>query len=275
MADVQKIASTTNARIKALVKLRRAGARREAGVLIAEGMREVERALGAGLEPTAWYVCPGVLGWDVESIVESLPGLRQAAGFELGEAALAKASYREHPEGLIATFRLPMWEPATLLADASASAVWVVAAGWEKPGNLGALARSAEAMGVEGIIVAGGRCDPWNPNAIRASTGAVFSLPILDMTDDDARTTLGEHGLRIIAATDEAPTPCDAADLSGKVAIVIGTEDAGLERVWREAADLAVSIPMVGRLTDSLNASVSGGIMLYECLRQRRREAGA
>jgi len=271
---LETITSLTNPRIKALVKLRQARARREANLLVAEGRREVTRATDAGLEPRQWFICPSQFGRTGEAWLAAHPKFRRAEGFEVTEPVMAKASYRQHPEGVLATFEPPAWEVDAVLDAAGDQAVWLVAAGWEKPGNLGAVARSASAMGAAGIVVAGGACDPWNPNAIRASTGAVFSLPIVEMSEVDAIRALQDRSIAITVATDEAATPIDRCDLTGRRAIVIGAEDRGVSEALREAADAAVSIPMADSLTDSLNASVAAGVALYECMRQRRATEG-
>jgi len=145
----------------------------------------------------------------------------------------------------------------------------LVAVGIEKPGNLGAMARTADAAGADALLVGDGRADPWNPNAIRASTGAVFTLPIVEIT----REELADLPVQKVAATLGAATAHAAANLTKPTAIMIGAEDAGLPEDWRALADVEVEIPMRGRTADSLNAGAAAAILLFEAVRQRTAPA--
>jgi RNA methyltransferase, TrmH family len=241
------ISSTNNPRVKEVLRLRVGRERRRAGLFVAEGPREVGRALAAGLTATAIYYAP-----------ELLPSWEHG-GEEVTARVLAKMSYRAEPEGVLAIVETPVRDipPAATLV--------LVAVGIEKPGNLGGLARSADAAGADGLVVADAACDPWNPNAIRASTGAMFTLPVVEATLDD----IVALPLQRIAAVVDAPTAHTAADLRPPTALLVGSEDAGLDGRWRAAADLEVSIPMHARSVDSLNASTAAAILLFEVVRQR------
>jgi TrmH family RNA methyltransferase len=241
------ITSTDNARVKEVLRWRKARERRRDGVFVAEGPREVERALAAGLVARHTYVAP-----------ELLPEWRHG-GEEVSARVLAKMSYRAEPEGVLAVFEVPQ---RGLPAEAT---LVLVAVGIEKPGNLGAMARTADAAGADALLVADGVCDPWNPNAIRASTGAVFTLPILEATLADVRAL----PLQKVAAVVGAPTRHTDADLTLPTALLIGAEHEGLDHTWRGAADLQVALPMQARTVDSLNASTAAAVLLYETLRQR------
>jgi RNA methyltransferase, TrmH family len=243
------ITSTDNPRVKDVVRWRKVRERRRDGVFLAEGMREVERALGAGLTARTIYVAP-----------ELIPDWSHG-GEEVSARVLAKMSYRTEPEGVLAVFDVPRRElpPESTLV--------LVAVGIEKPGNLGAMARTADAVGADALLVADAMCDPWSPNAIRASTGAVFTLPVLETTLDDLRAL--PLPLQLVAAVVDAPTHHTDADLTQPTAIVIGAEDEGLPQPWRDAADLQVSLAMRARTVDSLNASTTAAVLLYETLRQR------
>jgi TrmH family RNA methyltransferase len=241
------ITSTDNPRVKDVVRLRKGRERRRDGLFVAEGVREVERALDAGLTARALYFDPG-----------RLPEWRHG-GEEVSDRVLAKMAYRVEPEGVIGVFETPrrdVPQEASLL---------LVAVGIEKPGNLGAMVRTADAAGVDALLVADAESDPWNPNAIRASTGAVFTLPIVDVTRDDV-VALPQTK---VAAVVDAPTSFTDADLTSPTALIIGAEDEGLSAAWREAADVTVSIPMRSTTSDSLNAATSAGILLFEAIRQR------
>src|SRR6476469_6250006 len=166
---------------------------------------------------------------------------------------------RDEPERVLAVFE----EPTRTIPDGAT--LLVVAVGLEKPGNLGAIARSADAAGADGILVADGEVDPWNPNAIRASTGSVFTLPIVEATRDEVKSLPQQK----VAAVLGAAMRHSDADLTRPTAFLIGAEDTGLDAAWRETADLEVAIPMSGAAADSLNASAAAAVLLFEAVRQR------
>jgi TrmH family RNA methyltransferase len=242
------ITSVDNPRVKDVLRLRKSRERRLDGVFVAEGVREVERALAAGLTVIATYVSPELLP------VWSHPGAE-----EVSARVLAKMAYRAEPEGVLALVEIPR---RTLRAGAT---LILVAVGIEKPGNLGAMARTADAAGADALLVADANADPWNPNAIRASTGAVFTLPILEVSRDEVAAL---PQTRIATVVDSSRSHTDT-DLTRPAALLVGSEDAGLDPAWLELADETVSIPMRGTSTDSLNASTAAAIVLFEALRQR------
>jgi RNA methyltransferase, TrmH family len=239
------ITSADNPRVKEVLRLRRGRERRRAGLFVAEGPREVARAREAGLTIVDTYFAPALLAWE--------------DGTEVDERVLRKMSYRAEPEGVIAVVEIPQRElPAggTLL---------LVAVGIEKPGNLGAMARTADAAGAHALLVAEAQSDPWNPNAIRASTGAVFTLPIIDVT---AAEVAGLHHQKIAATLGAGKRHSDV-DYTRPTAFLIGAEDDGLPDAWRTLADVQVEIPMHARTADSLNASAAAAVLLFEANRQR------
>jgi RNA methyltransferase, TrmH family len=239
------ITSVDNPRVKDVVRLRKARARRVAGLFVAEGPREVARARAAGLTITATYFAPALIDWD---------------GEEVDERVLRKMSYRDDPEGVIAVVEIP---ERPLPRD---STLLLVAVGIEKPGNLGAMARTADAAGADALLVADAECDPWNPNAIRASTGSVFSLPIVHAT---AAEVLALPHTKV-AATLDGTTSFTEGDYTGPTAFIVGAEDEGLDDAWRSLADTRVVIPMKqNAAADSLNASTAAALLLYEAVRQR------
>lgn len=240
-----------NPRVKAVARLRRARERRASGLFVAEGPREVQRAIDAGLTVRETFLAPELLpDW---------PHADDGPTTRVSAKVLAKMSYRAEPEGVLAIVEAPQRRP-----PANPTLV-LIAVGVEKPGNLGALARSADAAGVEALLVAESRSDPWNPNAIRASTGAVFTLPIAETTLDEVRALT----LQKVAGVVDAETPHTAASLTEPTALIVGAEDKGLDQRWRSAADVLVSIPMHGTTADSLNTSTAAAILLYEAVRQR------
>jgi TrmH family RNA methyltransferase len=239
------ITSLDNPRVKDVVRLRRGRERRRTGLFVAEGPREVERARAAGLRIVETFHAPELLDW---------PG-----GEPVSVSVLRKMAYRAEPEGVLAVVEAPR------RALPRGGALYLVAVGIEKPGNLGAMARAADAAGADALVVAEAEADPWSPNAIRASTGAVFTLPVVEASLEDVRAL----GVRLVAATVDAPTRYTDADLAAPAAIAVGAEDAGLPHAWREAAELELSIPTAGRSADSLNAATAAAVLLFEAVRQR------
>jgi len=227
------------------VRLRKARERRRAGLFVAEGRREVERARTAGLNVVATYFAPALLEWP--------------EGEEVSERVLAKMAYRAEPEGVLAVVEAPRRE---LPRDGT---LYLAAVAIEKPGNLGALARTAAAAGADALVIAEAKADPWNPNAIRASTGAVFTLPVVEAALDEVRALPAE----LVATTAHAATRYTDADLTRPVTIAVGAEDTGLPPPWLDAAAERVTIPLATGATDSLNAATAAAIVLFEAARQR------
>jgi TrmH family RNA methyltransferase len=240
------ITSVDNPRVKDVVRLRKARERRRAGLFVAEGPREVERAVAAGLNIVATYFAPALIEWP-------------DGGEEVSERVLARMAYRAEPEGVLAVVEAPQRE---LRTDGT---LYLAAVAIEKPGNLGALARTAAAAGADALVVADAKADPWNPNAIRASTGAVFTLPVVEATLEETRALPGE----LLAATTDATTSYTDADLTSPLTIAVGAEDKGLPTTWLDAADCHLTIPLAPGATDSLNAATAAAIVLFEARRQR------
>jgi TrmH family RNA methyltransferase len=177
-----------------------------------------------------------------------------------------KISYRENPDGWLATFPIPK----TSLDNQKPGdpPFVIVAESVEKPGNLGAILRTADAAHVDALLICDPRVDLWNPNVVRASRGAIFSVRTVECHNDAALAWLRRHAIRVLAATPSAEAVYFETDLRQAVAIAVGTEDEGLSDFWMSNADLQVKIPMGGRV-NSLNVSVSTALILYEAVRQR------
>ena len=269
--DPTDITSTQNPRVKALVKLRDHRGRRQAGLFIAEGMREVTRAIDAGLRIESIWVCHELMGAD-----SGLPFSTDCEVVHVPAAVFKKIAYVRDPEGILAVCEPPNWSLDALPAT-DASTLDLIAVGTEKPGNLGAMVRTAELAGCRSVIAAGTPVDCVNPNAIRASTGAVFTLPTISQAEDEALAYLRENNIRLIAAVVDGEVEHTQADYAGPCAVVIGPEDRGLSDEWKQAAHdtggATVRIATAGRSADSLNASVAAGVLLFEAVRQRK-EAG-
>ncbi len=272
MHPAEPITSAANPRIKAAVKLRRSRDRRGSGLFIAEGHREVSRAVATGLELIEVYLCE-----DLFNSRDAASGLAEVWGqtrvFTVPESLMKMLAYRDKPEGILAVVRQPVWsieDVQNSTENQQAPPLLLVAVGTQKPGNLGAMVRTAEAAGCVAVIAAGTPVDIFNPNAIRASTCAVFTLPVIGMNDDDALACLRELGFQIAATTPtQGASNYTDADLTGPLAVVIGPEDTGLNDAWLDAADRKLAIPTLGQTVDSLNAANAAAVVLYEAVRQR------
>ena len=239
------ITSLQNQKIKDIVSLEtKSRERREKGLFVVEGVREVERALACGYEA-----------------VETL-----RRGIDVSDAVYEKIAYRGSTEGIVAVLR----ERRLLLEDLrpKPSPLVIVLESVEKPGNLGAVLRTADAAGADAVIVCDPLTDIYNPNVIRASLGAVFSVPTVACTSQEAFDWIKACGLSILTAQLQDSELYYDTDMTGGTAIVFGAEAPGLTDFWRERSDKKIRIPMAG-LMDSLNVSVSAAVLCYEAVRQR------
>ena len=261
-----EIKSLQNPRIKHIVKLRKRSARDEEGVMIIEGYRELVRALDNGVQPTAlFYSEPHFQGSNEPALIQRCRG----AGAELfacAESVFTKVAYRDRPEGLLAL--APQLNVKLTELHLPPHPLVIVAETIEKPGNLGTILRSADATGVDAVIICDRCTDIHNPNVIRASIGTIFSLPIIDCTTDEALAWLKENKITTIATTPDTTTRYTETDLTLGCAIVVGSEQYGLSDQWLGRADVKVRIPMLGQC-DSLNVASATTLMLYEAVRQR------
>ena len=260
------ITSVQNAKIKHVVALQqKSSLRREEGLFVVEGQREIEHCKACGYEI-------------VEIFSSKEEGERR---YEITPTTIVspqvyeKMAYRGSTEGMIAVAKCRDHSLSSLLVPPSSfldktNPLIVVLESVEKPGNLGAVLRSAEASGVDAVIVCDPLTDMYNPNLIRASIGGVFSVPTAVCTSQECIAFLKEHGIKILTAQLQDSYEYYDYDMRPATAIVMGTESTGLTDQWRKAADAHIRIPMLGRL-DSLNVSVSAAILMYEALRQRRQ----
>jgi len=263
ISGMEKITSLQNERVKRIIKLqRKASARREEGLTVIEGAREVSRAMENGWRPVELWLCPDLGNDKPQTIV---------AGYECFESSRAvfeKISYREGPDGVLAVGPLVGKKLDEL--NLPKNPLILVAEGLEKPGNLGALLRTADGAGADAVIVCDSATDLNNPNVIRASIGTLFYLPVAEATAEETLAFLKGKGIKILSAVPDSNAVYTDVDLTGPVAIVVGAEDKGLSNHWKTGADLNVKIPMLGK-NDSLNVSVSAAVLLYEAVRQRRK----
>ncbi len=260
-----QITSTANPRIKAAASLKERKGREQAGRFLIEGAREIERALAAGLEIMEAF-CSEHLDPDEARVVVKLGRLERLQIVEVSEPVLKKLSSRENPAGVVAVARIP--KPSLRDFVPPRNPLVLVAVGLEKPGNLGALLRSADAAGAHAVLVAGG-IDLYSPQVIRNSTGTLFSLPVFAASEQEVLDWLAHHQLPLVATTPHADTLYWEVNLQGPVAIVLGPEHTGLNEWWLGKASQRARIPMQGQ-ADSLNVAVTAALMLFEALRQRR-----
>ncbi len=271
-----KITSLTNPRVKELVRLRAGGHRKDSGVTIVDGAREVLRAMEAGIKFKEFYVCPELLGRDEEAkqLQAKLSGFKVPV-FEVARIVFAKIAYGDRQEGVLGVCEVPKRSLTDLKLKANAclpdrQALVVIIEHVEKPGNLGAILRTCDAAGVNGVFVCDSKTDLYNPNVIRASVGTIFTVNTVQCSNDEALRFLRMKGIKAYAASPQAQTIYTQVNLTGAVAIVLGSEQEGLSDFWDKNADARVKIPMHGR-SDSLNVSTSAAILIYEAIRQRIR----
>lgn len=252
------ITSSVNPKFKRLIALlQKSSERRESALFTVEGVREISHCIEAGYKPDCIFFCPDIVS------EETLPQCRH---FALSAGLYAKAAYREGTEGAIGVFQAIEHPLSSLhLKD---NPLIAILESVEKPGNLGAVLRTCDAAGADALIICDPRTDLYNPNLIRASIGAVFTVPTAVCTTAQAITFLKSKGIRILTAQLQDSSLYYDCPMTKGTAIVMGTEATGLSDKWRQAADAHIRIPMLGKL-DSLNVSVSAAILLYEAVRQR------
>jgi RNA methyltransferase, TrmH family len=264
------LTSAANPRLRAAAALRDRRDRVRTGRLLVDGAREVARALDAGVTLVEAFVAA-----DRASDAELDDVVTRAAGLgvpivEVAAGLLERLAYGERASGIVAVAIAPAASLGALRLAAAAPLVGVVE-DVEKPGNLGAICRSAEGAGLDALIAAGGTAspaDPWNPNTVRASLGTVFTLPLAVAPTGEVLAWLRDRGLRIVAARVDGSVPYTHADLRGPVALVLGSEAHGLGADWSGDDVTAVRLPMRGR-ADSLNVSAAAAVLFYEARRQR------
>lgn len=261
---MSKIVSLQNPKVKEVVKLRDRRHRDETGLFLIEGFRELKRAVDAGRKIDHIFFCSELfLGSQEEALMEK----SKAELIECSPEVFAKMSYRDRPDGLLAVAP----QKHLGLKDLKLSKVpfLLVAESIEKPGNLGTILRSADAAGVDAVIVCDRTTDIHNPNVVRSSVGTLFTVPVLEASTEEVMAFFKEKGIAMVAATPHAKLEFTQADLNVPLAILVGTEQYGLSDIWMQSAEIAVRIPMLG-IADSLNVASATTLLLYEVVRQRR-----
>lgn len=266
------ISSLQNGRIKTIVRLNQRRERDEQRLTLVEGTREVARALQQGIIPQEAYLCPDLLSPETADTVAHLHHLSATAHlplYEVTPAVFAKIAYREESGGLLLV--VPYRQLNLTNLPLRPNPLFVVIEGAEKPGNLGAILRTADAAGIDGVIVSntGESTDIHNPNVIRASLGTLFAVPVASAENPAILSWLRQHHIQIVVATPAAAEVYTAVNLTCPTAIIAGSEAYGLSPIWLTQSDIRVRIPMHG-IADSLNLSISVALLLYEAVRQRQ-----
>lgn len=266
MSASHRITSRQNQRVKDAVRLREGRVRQRQGLFLIDGVREIQRAVAAGVRCIEAFIC--------EELCKSADAKYAMLALETSGAEIlsvvpdvfAKLAFGDRQEGIVVVAKVPSRTLATL--HLPPEPLVAVLEGIEKPGNLGAILRSADAAGLDGVIIADGRTDLYNPNTIRASLGTVFRANVCDTTSAETVCWLRQNKIRAVAARPNATTLYTQIDLRGGLAIVLGSEATGLTDAWNDAEVVTARLPMHG-LADSLNVSTTAAVLFYEALRQR------
>jgi RNA methyltransferase, TrmH family len=260
------LSSLQNPSIKRILSLQKRREREALGITPVEGCDEVALAIDSGVRPISLYICPSMFSGVACATVVRAAREDGAEVMEVSERVFTRIAYREHPDGVLAL--LPM--PAKKLSDVTLGPVplVLVAEAIEKPGNLGAMVRTADAANLDAVIAAGARTDWGNPNVVRASKATVFTVQVCIAESAEVIQFVHERRMRIVAASPDASLVYTEADLRGSLAIAVGSERHGLDPCWIQEADVAVKIPMEGRV-NSLNVATAAALLIYGARRQR------
>jgi len=270
MHSLPEITSLQNPRIKAAVRLRSRHGREKAGLMLIDGARELSRAIAGGVELREVFLCPALCtSSEARQVANTLPDSAQV--FQVSEAVFRKLAFGRRAEGILGLAAIPQRTLDSLVLPQNPLVAILEAV--EKPGNVGAVIRSADAAGLAAVILADPATDLYNPNAIRASLGTIFTLPVCQAESAEIIAWLRRSGLKIVAARVDGEMTYDQVDYRAPTAILLGSEAAGLSSAWRADDIHGVRLPMCGA-ADSLNVSVAAAVLFYEALRQRRSSTG-
>ena len=262
----KKIESLQNPRIKTVVRLRKASERQKQQLTLIEGIREVTRALKGNHPLQQFFICSELIAPSELEIITQYADEHTCEIYDCSVAVFQKISYREHPDGLIALATLP--SPKLADIKLSPNPLLLIAEGIEKPGNIGTLLRTADAVGVDAVILINPRTDITNPNVIRASMGTLFLLPVVTTDAPTCIDWLQQNRIHSIGLTPDAPTDYTQISYAHPTAIVVGSEDEGLTAGCISNLTHTASIPMAG-FNDSLNVAIAAAVSLFEASRQR------
>jgi TrmH family RNA methyltransferase len=262
-----RITSVQNPRIKAAARLRDRAGRNDQGRIIIDGVHEISRALSAGIEITELYYVPAICRDEHQRLL-LIAKSKNAALIEIAPPIMEKLAFGHRHEGVVAIASAPSRSLDDL--NLANDALVAVVEGAEKPGNLGAIFRTADAAGVSAVIIADGGTDLYNPNAIRASLGAIFTVPACAAASQDALAWLRQNCFRLYAARVDGAQEYTQADFRGRTALLLGSEAHGLSDQWRADDIIPIRLPLLGAV-DSLNLSATAAVLFYEARRQRAR----
>lgn len=268
------ITSAQNTRVKQVVGLRDRRERDKSNLFLIEGYRELLRAIQAGRKMDSLFICPELfLGENEPDLIQTIAASKVPV-IRCAEHVFRKISYRDRPDGLlaIAPQQKKTLSDLELLLKNTTSPFLMIAEAIEKPGNLGTILRSSDAVGLDALIVCDRCTDIHNPNVVRASVGTLFSVPVIEAEGKETLAWLQKHGIAILAATPSAEAEFTDVDMTGPLAIVLGTEQLGLSQLWMDNATIQVKIPMHGA-ADSLNVAMAATLLAYEAQRQRRMKS--
>jgi TrmH family RNA methyltransferase len=262
-----KITSVQNPRVKAAARLRDRSGRDDQSRIIIDGVREISRAMESDVKTIELYFVAQLCGDDAHQRLLAAAKSAKVDLLEVTPNVMEKLAFGHRLEGVVAVAE----PPKRTLEDLKlpAEAVVAVVEGAEKPGNIGAIVRTADAAGLAAVVFADGGTDLYNPNAIRASLGAIFTVPVCSATSEQALAWLRDEKFRLLAARSDAAVDYHKADFRGRVAIALGSEAHGLSNLWRAGDITAIRLPMLGSV-DSVNLSATAAVLFYEVLRQRR-----
>lgn len=265
---MERITSTQNPRIKQFLRLEKARERKQLNLFVIEGYKEINLALAHGYILQTLFHCPDITGdRAAHKLLFQLPPAVEVV--EVSRQVFGRMAYRDHSDGLVAMARPRYYSPETL--NPGEHPFIIVLESVEKPGNLGAILRTADAASVDAVLVCDPLADIYNPNVVRSSIGCLFTRPVVVCTSQEAYHWLRSHKIQILAAELNASSWYHQTDMRGATAIVMGTEADGLTDFWIGQADARIKIPMCGAI-DSLNVSVSTAVLTFEAMRQRNFE---
>ena len=257
-----EITSLKNPRIKNLINLQKAKARREEGLFIVEGIREISLAQQSGFELDSLFICPEVYKADVNYPIELLSN----DILHLPQAIFAKVAYRENTGGIIAVAKSKSLDLKNL--PAKENPLYLILEKVEKPGNIGAMLRTADAAGVDAVIICDQAADFYNPNVIRSSVGCVFTVAVAVATNEEVLAWCKNQNVQIFGTALTASVNYTTVDYTKACAILMGSESFGLSDFWLKNSSQNIIIPMAGKI-DSMNVSNAAAITIFEAVRQR------
>ncbi len=262
-----QITSLTNSRIKEVLRLRKSNERLKNDQTIVEGDKEILCALKSEAAFQDVFVCPMLVKDHLHHPIIKEFVKRNLPIHEIGKDVLEKISYGNRRDGFLALCR-PKWYTLNVFGESKHPELFVVLEAVEKPGNLGAVLRTTDAVGADGIIVCDQKTDLFNPNIIRSSIGTVFTQKVVSASNADVLKFFQERKVKIYAALPESSENYTKMNFKESAAIILGSEDKGLSVFWKKNADRSIKLPMKG-LADSLNVSITAAVVLYEAFRQR------